>query len=213
MTPKQDRVGARTVQDLERRINIKKVREDIEANTKLVIESGIQEAGGDIISYINASADKISLKGNRLEVDSTNFKLSPDGEIEAKSGTIGGFDIGAIDDKYGGIKAVSLSRRSELQLRNDGVIVSTSDSGGRSLLIEDGALESTGEFLGRSYIAGGDIYLYKGTSEGGTITVDDKAGLTGYVLVGQVYLLFRGGIFVGASTTAPTDLSPISISN
>lgn len=93
MTPKQDRVGARTVADLERRINPTRIREDIEAKTRLAIESGLMEAGKDIVSYINASADVISLKGDRLEVESENFNLSPEGVIEAKAGVIGGCEI------------------------------------------------------------------------------------------------------------------------
>lgn len=45
----------------------------------------------DVVSTINQSAEKIELRANRLIVDSDNFKLSEEGNIEAVSGDIGGF--------------------------------------------------------------------------------------------------------------------------
>lgn len=47
----------------------------------------------ELVSEINASADIIRLIANRLIIDSDNFKLSQDGNIEAKSGKIGGWEI------------------------------------------------------------------------------------------------------------------------
>lgn len=47
-----------------------------------------------VISMINASADVITLNSNRLVINSTNFKLSAEGNIQATSGDIGGWDIG-----------------------------------------------------------------------------------------------------------------------
>lgn len=105
ISSKQDRTGARTVQDLERKINPTKIREDIEAKTKLAIESGLKQSGGEIISYINTSADEIILKGDRLEVDSTNFKLSKDGTMEATNGKFSG-EITATMGTIGGCKIV-----------------------------------------------------------------------------------------------------------
>ena len=105
ISSKQDRVGARTVQDLERKINPTRIREDIEAKTRLAIESGLKQVGGDIISYINTSADEIILKGDRLEVDSTNFKLSKDGTMEATNGKFSG-EITATMGTIGGCKIV-----------------------------------------------------------------------------------------------------------
>ncbi len=49
----------------------------------------------DLVSELNASADIINLKSNRLIIDSTYFKLSANGNITATSGTIGGFTLGA----------------------------------------------------------------------------------------------------------------------
>ena len=46
--------------------------------------------GEDVVSTINQSAEQITLKSNRLVVDSTNFKLTKDGTITANAGTFGG---------------------------------------------------------------------------------------------------------------------------
>lgn len=46
-----------------------------------------------LISEINASADVINLKANRLVIDSTNFKLTKEGKVTSTSGEIGGFKI------------------------------------------------------------------------------------------------------------------------
>ena len=116
ISSKQDRTGARTVQDLERRINPTRIREDIEAKTRLAIESGLKQAGGDVISYINASADMISLKGKRLELEcgddenNPNFKLTPEGEITAKKGTIGGCEI----DEAGNLQITNANIKGKL---------------------------------------------------------------------------------------------------
>ena len=48
---------------------------------------------GQIVSMLNASADMISLTGNRVTIDSDKFKLAADGSIEATGGTIGGWSI------------------------------------------------------------------------------------------------------------------------
>lgn len=50
---------------------------------------------GDISSLISQEAGKISIRSNRLSIDSTNFKLTEAGVITSTSGTIGGFTISA----------------------------------------------------------------------------------------------------------------------
>lgn len=75
---------------------------DKEVNAKLELKVNMK----DLISEINASADVISLKSNRLIIDSNNFKLTADGKITSTSGQIGGYSIGEkslfanIKDKY-----------------------------------------------------------------------------------------------------------------
>ena len=103
ISSKQDRVGARTVQDLERKINPTRIREDIEAKTKLAIESGLQQAGGDIISYINTTANVISIK-------SDNFELTKDGVVTARAGVIGGCAI----DEEGNLQITNANIKEKL---------------------------------------------------------------------------------------------------
>ena len=47
----------------------------------------------DLVSVLNASADVIQITSNRLSISSTYFTLSESGEIVAKNGTIGGWNI------------------------------------------------------------------------------------------------------------------------
>lgn len=47
----------------------------------------------EVVSTINQSPDKISLQSNRIEINSTYFKLYEDGSIESTSGKIGGFNL------------------------------------------------------------------------------------------------------------------------
>lgn len=49
--------------------------------------------GEDIVSIINQSAEQITLKGNRVVIESDKFNLNADGTIEATGGTIGGFSL------------------------------------------------------------------------------------------------------------------------
>ncbi len=69
---------------------------DIEAKLELKIGKNDND---QIVSMINASANEISLKSNRLTIESTNFKLTKEGVITATAGTIGGFTIGK-DELY-----------------------------------------------------------------------------------------------------------------
>lgn len=45
----------------------------------------------EVVSTINQSAEKITLRSNRIEIDSDYFTLTEDGQITATSGDIGGF--------------------------------------------------------------------------------------------------------------------------
>lgn len=66
--------------------------EDLSANLELKVDKNDND---QIVSMINASADEIKLKSNRLIIDSTNFKLNSAGNITATGGDIGGFNLGA----------------------------------------------------------------------------------------------------------------------
>ena len=49
----------------------------------------------EVVSAINLSPEKITLDSNRLEINSTYFKLDEDGRIESTSGKIGGYNLEA----------------------------------------------------------------------------------------------------------------------
>lgn len=80
---------------------------DVEARFKITADSiNSKVSAGDVISEINQSPDEIKIVGNRFVVESTNFNLTKDGNMQSSSGNIGGFTIGEtnlsanIKDKY-----------------------------------------------------------------------------------------------------------------
>lgn len=62
-----------------------------------------QKVGKDeVVSTINQSAEEVKITGNRFVVEADNFKLSANGEMTSKSGTVGGWvinDIGLTNGK------------------------------------------------------------------------------------------------------------------
>lgn len=78
--------------------------------TKLEMQSSIQQTADqinlevskkadekDIVSIINQSAEQITIKSNRLVIDSDNFSLTPEGKMKSISGEIAGFKINSED--------------------------------------------------------------------------------------------------------------------
>lgn len=85
---KQDISPARTIADAERRATARG-----SAIEKKIEVSYLKKDGDQIVALINASADLLHIKGNRLSIESDNFELTKEGEIIAKKGTIGGWVI------------------------------------------------------------------------------------------------------------------------
>lgn len=70
--------------------------EDNSSQALAEVELKIDKTDNDqIVSMLNASADEIHLKSNRLIIDSDNFKLTQDGRMTCEWGEIGGINIGA----------------------------------------------------------------------------------------------------------------------
>lgn len=67
---------------------------DTNVKAELKLKVGVYD-NDQVVSMINASADVIELKSNRLIVESDKFSISEDGTIEATSGLIGGLQIEA----------------------------------------------------------------------------------------------------------------------
>lgn len=109
---RQDRQPARTVGGLEQRYGFgktfaeligeqeetrKKVEEqekitNAELSLRIKYDASSPEETSKIISMINAAADIIKLKSNRLEIESEYFSLSADGTITAKKGVLDGLE-------------------------------------------------------------------------------------------------------------------------
>lgn len=79
----------------------------------------------ELVSEINASADVINLRGNRVIIDSDNFKLTADGTITANAGTFGGTintskDLTVGDNAYiGQNQSASAINQKYLYFSND----------------------------------------------------------------------------------------------
>lgn len=108
---KQDIARARTPADLENRYRFGRAfaevmgicddaRRTVEATAKEIEKLEYElsfrlayDENDKIVSMLNASADIINIKGNRLSIESTNFSLAEDGTITALSGMLGGLDV------------------------------------------------------------------------------------------------------------------------
>ena len=75
-------------------------RASIEVN-KANAEIKLKVNKDDLISEINLSPETIELKGNRVVIDSTYFKVDQDGRIIATSGEIGGWELNKSELKKG----------------------------------------------------------------------------------------------------------------
>ena len=63
------------------------------ATDEINLEVGKKVNETDVISAINLSQEQISLKSNRLSIESDNFNLTHDGRVQSVAGTIGGWKI------------------------------------------------------------------------------------------------------------------------
>lgn len=125
MSNRQDRQGARTPADVERRLGVDRKIEEVrfqaseaqraassveQTNKGLEmrvksLESAVDgtfaleivEEEGKRYSQLRSDVDKVMFKSNEISIDSDNFSLSEDGEITAKKGTLGGWTL----DEYG----------------------------------------------------------------------------------------------------------------
>lgn len=189
MINKQDRQGARTPADLERRYNFEKnfaeimgvaldAQKSVEESQKHIDAELSLKLGKDdndqIVSMVNASADTISLKSNRLEIQSDHFTLSKDGVIEAAAGNIGG----------------CLIRNGTLEIKNancnnitaEGVDISGKITSSEGYL---GSVEITAQGLtcGSTFLTSGGIRTEDSTTQrttliaSGVITFDNNVSL------------------------------------
>lgn len=172
---KQDRQGARTPADIERRYDFDKRFNYIEASLEKTL--GYND-NGEIISIINAAA-------NQITITSDNFRLLADGHIWAKSAFIAG-EIEALSGIVGGWD-ISEER---IYKETDKSIVSLyspqSDSEGFFVVerVEDGAVTDTplliranGDIFTRGIVESSDALGIRTTRiDKGTIFIDGEWG-------------------------------------
>ena len=106
---KQDRQAPRNIAGLEYRYSFgrqfaelsgmqketKLSMEEIKKLTEAELSLRLKYDDNDkIVAMLNAAADVIRLKSNRLEIESDHFSLSADGKVNATAGHIGGWVIG-----------------------------------------------------------------------------------------------------------------------
>lgn len=139
-----------------------------------------------IVSMLNASASVINITADRLQIDSTNFKLTADGTITAKAGQIGGFYIGT-RSLYNG-KGAYYDPKDGVYLGSDGI-----GCGPGKFYVT-----SAGDLYAKSVnISGGKIVLKM--SNGGYVRISDDADVL--AVDDENYLLGSGvrtGILPGA---------------
>lgn len=93
---KQDRQGARTPADLERRHAFGRSFAEvagIATDARTTAENASVATAAEVINAINTSAEVITLKSNRLIINSDHFTLTAEGDIEAVRGKLGDWDI------------------------------------------------------------------------------------------------------------------------
>lgn len=190
--------GTYTTQDETKNINAKL---ELKLNTN------------DLVSELNASADIINLKSNRLIINSTNFSLSKDGtvkainvditgKITATSGTFSGTVYASAGEFTGKVTATSGSFTGSIN-SNSGNIAGWEITSHRlfkqgsnyRLYIEDGDGDSKGDFLTVTNASGGDISV--------RIKANGYAQFTNADITGKITATsgsFSGSIYASGGT-------------
>lgn len=126
----------------------------------------------DVINIL--AGNTLNLTSNTIAIDSTNFKVTKDGVLTAKSGTIGGFNIGA---------SSLYNNKSSLTASSNGVYVGTDGislgSGNTFKVTNTGQLTATNANINGSItsnnvtVTGGKIHLAGGSSSNPNFIVGD----------------------------------------
>lgn len=136
--------------------------EDIEAELEVKVNTE------DLISEINASANVIRLKSNRLVVESDNLQISEDGTLKTQRGEIGGFvlhdnTLSAEADRHAEINikyhthADAEPREGFIQIGNDAE--NEGGTGEAGIFVGDYDLDGNGIFTRIGNVLGGGILI------------------------------------------------------
>lgn len=101
----------------------------VEASLSLYVS---KNDNNQVVSMLNASANEIVIKSNRLSITSSYFELTKDGKITATGGTIGGFTIGSTK-LYNGISTIASTGINGVYIGTDGI-----NLGGNFIVTKDG---------------------------------------------------------------------------
>lgn len=169
-------------------------------------ESGLTSkvSKGDLSSEISQEAGKISLKSNRISIESTNFTLSENGEVEAKALKItgGSINISTSSESYDVIKLWRSGGYCGMDSYgiavNDTSIGTTTIGASGVSVTKSGNRTEVGHYSvsvsgsnGKTYIDDWGIHtngLYSSTLNG-TIVLKDKMQCNADINVGAAYSL------------------------
>ncbi len=115
------------------RIGVEEMEKGVSAELDLKVG---RDENDQIVSMLNASADVINIKGNRLTIDSDKFKVAADGSIDCTGGKIGSFEIvtelngfsltnGSIN-MFGPVLEVARDQNTYSEMRPDAVVTTGS---------------------------------------------------------------------------------------
>ena len=158
-----------------------------------------------IVSMINASANRITLNSNRLVINSDNFNLSANGTITAKAGTIGGWTLGT-NRLYSGSGSTYV-RLDSNQNVNTAIWCGSEDAGNAPFRVtKGGALTAT------NVNVTGSINATGGSITGASINIYNGKGFLKLALTDQNHP-FVSALNVASQSANPSSISSISFRN
>lgn len=119
-----------------------------------------RDENDQVVSMLNASVNVVTLKSNRLSIDSDNFKLTTDGKITATGGTIGGFEIGKTS-LWSGISSMTTTNKDGVYIGHDGI-----NLGGNFIVTQTGDVSMTKGSISLGKSDSGWDYFVKVTNSG-----------------------------------------------
>ena len=157
-----------------------------------------KDENDQVVSMLNASANVINLKSNRLIIDSTNFKLTKEGIITANGGTIAGWNIsnGLLSKTFG---EYNFEIRTDRGATEPALLVyknSGSNQGYKWYVRPDGYMYAQNAYINGTVEAtsgsfSGSIYSGYGSIGGWSISSES---LYGYDNSGRTILITPNGV-------------------
>lgn len=187
-----------------------------EVEAKIALE--IKDDNGKKYAYLNANADKIKFDATKtIEIDATNFQIDSDGNINAKSGYIGGWTIDSTGLLNGNI---GMTTKGDLVDTNDGNMWSKCFFVENSFYVLEngylyannanisGNINATGGYIGGWQIVDGNLIATETTDNDGD-GIDESVNMIlispSAIALNDTYLFSDGRIKVGSSFSVSAD--------